>query len=134
MRRTRSARKVESGKAAAHIGGDLGVGGKAARHIGLVVAHGLEGDDLAAEKEGVALGELGEEIFLHLAEHAPAPADRAGDGATLLAAPAHQAHLDHRLLDDGADIEPILLGDVGVGDAPEPVAGVAQPGIALIGA
>ncbi len=41
--------------------------------------------------------------------------------------------IQHRHLDDGAKIQAILLGDLRVRDAPEPVLAAADAGIALIG-
>ena len=46
---------------------------------------------------------------------------------------AAEPDLDHRRLDDGADIQPVLLGDAGVAHPPEPVLALHDLGEALIG-
>ena len=60
-----------------------------------------------------------DEIFLDLAEHAPAAAGEAG------AAIARDADVEERRLDDGADVQPVLLGDARMGDPPEAVGALA---------
>ncbi len=67
------------------------------------------------------------EILLDLAEHrAAAP----GHAAAL----AHIAHIELRHLDDGADIEAVLLGDARMGDAPQPFFRAADAGVAFVAA
>ena len=58
--------------------------------------------------------------FLDLAQHAAAAPERAGRSGTA-AARAHQAHLQHGVLDDGADVEAIALPHPRIGDAPAPL-------------
>ena len=119
---------------ATHVGRDLGVGGVGARDIGLGLEHPLISDDLGTKDEGIAAHQLVDEILFEFAQHAAVAADRTGGGTGLEAPALHQPDLDHRVLDDGADIEPVLLGDVGIGDAPLAVGGLLELGIALIGA
>ena len=69
-----------------------------------------------------------DEIFLDLAEHPPA-ARNCGAAA----ARAHQPHLEHVGLDDGADIHAVSLRHARMGDAPAAVLALADFGEALIG-
>ena len=64
-------------------------------------------------------------------EHA---ARRAPDRLPERCASADQPHLQHVGFDDGADIQPVLLRDARMRDAPEPVRGLLELGVALIGA
>ena len=96
----------------------------AARDIGRVFVDALETQHIAGEDEGVAGRKLLDEIFLELAEHAPAAAGRPAFGL--------QADIDHRVFDDDADIEAVLLRDLGMGDAPQPFRRLAQPRIAVV--
>ena len=48
------------------------------------------------------------------------------------AARAHQTHLHHDILDDGADIQTITLPYLGIGDAPAPGLVLLDAGEALI--
>ena len=108
-------------KLAARVGRHLGVGIVGARDIDLILDQRLVAHDLAAEHEGVAGHQSLDEILLDLAEQPPAARDGAGrTAATNFAtlARAHQPHLQHRFLDDGADIEPITLPHLRIGDAP----------------
>ena len=87
----------------------------------------LEAQDEAGEEEGVARRQRLDEIFLDAAEHTAAAPGKAG------AAIARDADVEERRLDDGADVEAILLGDARVGDAPKAVRPKADLGEALIG-
>src|SRR6185437_2651159 len=100
--------------------------------IDLVFHQRLVTHHLAAEYEGVADHQTLDEIFLDLAQHAAAARDRAGR-ARSAAARAHQLHLQHRLLDDGADIEPIALAYARIGDAPAALVVLLDAREALIG-
>src|ERR1700748_1939427 len=98
----------------------------------MVFGKGLITHDFAAEHQSVADREPLDEIFLDFAEHAAAPRDRAGRPSTA-GARTHQAHLEHRLFDDGADIEAIALTDFRGGDAPTTVFILFDAGEALVG-
>ncbi len=54
--------------------------------------------------------------------------------ATVPRAGARIAHVEHRHLDDGADIQPVLLGDAADWRPANAVLGAADAGIALVGA
>ena len=95
-------------KLAAHVGRHFGIPVVGAGDIDLIFGERLVTHHLAAEHKGVADHQPLDEIFLDLAEHPAAAADDAG-GTGTAAARAHQAHLQHRLFDDGADIETIAL-------------------------
>ena len=117
-------------KLAAFVGGHLGLGRMGAGDDGVDLAQALEAQHLAGEHEGVAGGELLDEIFLDLAEHAPA-----GEHACRLERAAFQpreAHAQHRRLDDGADIEPVLLRDARMGDAVSALLGPLQLRVAVV--
>ena len=104
---------------AAVIGRHLGLGRMRARDDGVGLAQALEAQHLAGEDEGVAGRELLDEIFLDLAEHAAAH-----EHARRLERAAFQPrepHAQHRRFDDGADIEPVLLRDARMRDAPKPL-------------
>src|SRR5690606_27551845 len=63
----------------------------------------------AGENEGVPGREFGGETLVDIAEDAPARGPRrARPGATPL---ADEPHLEHGALDDGADVEAILLSE-----------------------
>ena len=111
---------------AAVIGRHLGLGGVRAGDDGIDLAQALEAQHLAGEHEGVAWRELLDEIFLDLAEHA------AGGAATVSALRPREPHAEHRRLDDGADIEPVLLGDAGMGEAIVAFRRLLQLGVALV--
>ena len=64
--------------------------------------------------------------LLDLAEDAAAARSRA------LAAGLDITHVERRHLDDGADVQPVLLGDARIGYAPQPVLVQADAGIALV--
>ena len=59
---------------------------------------------------------------------------RGSDRAGLAARRAREPDLDHRRLDDGADVEPVLLRDAAVAHPPEPVRAAHDLGEALVGA
>ncbi len=101
---------------AALIAGDAGFRPRRAHDDGGGFLHRLEAHDLAREDEGVTGTELLDEILLDLAQVPPAP----------------QPHLQHRRLDDGADIHAVLLRHARVGHAPEPLHCLPQPVIALV--
>jgi hypothetical protein len=67
-----------------------------------------------------------QECLLDLAEHRPATRSRA------FAPGFHVAHVQRRHLDDGPDIQPVLLGDARVGDAPRAVLRLPDAGVALV--
>ena len=108
------------------IGRHLGVLAGRVGDVALVLADALEAQHLAGEQEGVAVDQRLQKYFLDLAEHRAAARRRAPAGADI-------AHVQHRHLDDGADIEAVLLGDARMADAPQPVLGLADPGVALVG-
>src|SRR5204862_5015574 len=85
--------------------------------IDLVFDQRLIAHHFAGKHKGVADDEAFNEIFLDLAENPAAAADHAGVAASA-AARAHQLYLQHRLFDDGADIEAIALPHARIGDAP----------------
>ena len=105
-------------KLAAHIGRHFRVLVVGARDIDLVFRKRFVAHHLAAKDKGVADHQALDEIFLDLAEHPAAAPERAGRSRIPRAARAHQTHLQHRLLDDGADIEAIALPHPRIGDAP----------------
>ena len=72
-------------KLAALIGRHLGILGRRARDVDLVLDQRLVFQDLAGEHEGVARRQRLDEIFLDLAEH---PARRAGSSSRRASAPA----------------------------------------------
>ena len=100
-----------------------------ARDIDLVLDQRLVAQDLAGEHEGVARRQRLDEIFLDLAEQAAAARRSTG----LERARAHQPHLEHVGLDDGADIHAVALRDLRIGDAPAAVLVLPDLGEALIG-
>ena len=104
------------GQAPAGIDRHLRLVARRQRHIGRVVAHALEAQELAREHERVAEREALHEILLDLAELAP----------------ALQHHLQHRLLDDRADIEPVLPRHQRADDMPRVVRGAEQATEALV--
>ena len=119
-------------KLAAVVGRHLRVFGVGARDIDLVLDQRLVFQDFAGEHESVAGHQRLDEILLDLAEHAAAARDRPGvTGAA--GARAHQAHLEHVGLDDGADIHPVALRHHRIGDAPAAVLGLPDLGEALVG-
>src|SRR6185312_12594069 len=71
-------------------------------------------------------------IFLDLPQHAAAAGDRAGR-TRARSARAHQTDLQHRLLDDGADIEAIALPHLRIGDTPAPLLVLPDARETLIG-
>src|ERR1700674_5147495 len=105
-----------------------------ARYIGLVLNQRLEAQDFAREHERIARHEALDEIFLQFPEHAPAARDRARRTVTAgcLAARAHQPHLDHGFLHDGADIEPVLLRNARMADAVASVLALTDLGETLV--
>ncbi len=117
---------------AAVIGGDLRIGaGGGARADRLVLDDALEAQHLAGEDEGVARHHGLGEILLDLSEHAPAAADHARLAGLSGARPS-EPDLQHRRLDDGADIHAVLLDDAGMAGAPEPGLVLPELGEALI--
>ena len=98
----------------------------------MVLDQRLVAHDLAAEHKSVAGDQSLDKIFLDLAQHPAAAADHAG-GAGAAAAPAHQLYLQHRLFDDGADIETIALPYLWIGDAPAALLVLLDAGEALVG-
>src|SRR5690606_27585694 len=109
------------------VGRDLRRLRRAARGNRIHLAQALEAQYLAGEDESVARRELFDEPFLDLAQHAPAP-ERAALADTLAAEP----YLNHRRLDDGADIEPVLLRHLRIRNAPQTFGRLSQLGVALI--
>lgn len=119
---------MESGKLAAGIRGNFRVHGEGRRDQAFILPDTFETQHLAGEEEGIALHQLLKEIFLDLAErHAAAP-DRA------LGIALDHADIQFRRLDDGAEVEAILLRDRRIGDAPATVLHLADAGVTLIGA
>src|SRR6185437_13966749 len=116
--------KSRKRKFAAIVGRDLRLGLLGAADIGAVLAHAFEAQHMAGEDEGVAVHQLLDEIFLELAEHAPA-------GAGRLAARL-QADLHHRLLDDDAGVQAVLLREAGMGEPPQAFGRLAQARITVI--
>ena len=127
MPRTRAGEIGRERKLAALIGRHFGIFRGRARDVDLVLDQGLVFENLAGEHEGVARHHGLDEIFLDLAEQPAAARNH------LRRARAHQPHLQHVGLDDGADIEPVALRHVGIGDAPAAVLALADAGEALIG-
>ena len=115
-------------KLAAGIGRHAGILAVGAGDIGFVFADALEGEHGAGELKRVALYQLLQKVFLHLAKH-PAAAATPGHCAT----PLDQPHIEHRRFDDGADIQPVLLGNSWMGNRPQPVLALPDAGVALIG-
>src|SRR5207248_6372615 len=70
--------------------------------------------------------------FFDLAEHAAASPQSAGRSRTA-AARAHQAHLEHGVFDNGADVESIALPHPRIGDTPASRLVLLDTGEALIG-
>ena len=114
-------------KLAAFIGRHFGILRGGARDVNLVLDQRLVFENLAGEDESVARHHGLDEIFLDLAEQ-PAAARNYLRGAR-----AHQTHFQHVGFDDGADIDPVALRHVGIGDAPAPVLALADAGEAVIG-
>ena len=83
--------------------------------------------DFAGEHEGVARRQHLDEIFLDFAEQPAAARDH------LRRARAHQPHLQHVGLDDGADIHAVALRDHRMRDAPAAVLALPDLGEALVG-
>ncbi len=89
----------------------------------------FEAQDLARKEERIADRHLAEEPFLEFAEHATA-------GDKPLAEPsfdAGESDFQHFVFDDGADIEPVLLGYARMRKAQRAVGLLLELGIALIG-
>ncbi len=102
-----------------------------ARNIGFILRQRFKPQDFAREHEGVARRQPFDEIFLQFAQDAAPARDRAGrPNAT--AARAHEPHLDHGFLHDGADVEPILLGDARMADAVASILAGSDLGKALV--
>jgi hypothetical protein len=79
---------------------------RGARDVDLVLHQRLVAHHLAAEDEGVA----GTRPSMKYSSIWPSIRPPRADGtrrAGRLNAPAHQPHLQHRLFDDGADVEPV---------------------------
>ena len=112
---------------AAHIGRDLGCLGKAAGDQSAGLRQALETQNLPGKQKRVAGHQLLDEIFLDLAQQPPATRT-----APACAAPTDQADGDRRLLDDGADIHAVALGEARMRQAPGTLRRLAQPGIALV--
>ncbi len=112
---------------AALIGGHFRIFRGRARDIGLILDERFVSQHLAGEHEGVARRQRLDEILLDLSKQPPAAWQGLGG------ARAHEPHLDHVGLDDGADIHAVALGNHGVGDAPAAVTAAADLGKALIG-
>ena len=110
----------------------MGVRGIGAGDQRLVLDNALQSQNFAAEEKRVARRQHLDEIFLDLAKHAPAAAQRAGIGGGAARAAGHEAHFQHIRLDDRADIEPVGLRDAPIGDAPASVRHPPDPGEALI--
>ena len=114
-------------KLAAVVGRHLRIGIVRARDVDLVLDDRLVLQHLAGEHEGVARRHGLDEIFLDLAEHAPAARNH------LRGARAHQPHLQHVGFHDGADIHAVHLRDARMRDAPGAVLGLLDLGEALVG-
>ena len=97
-------------KLAARVGGDRGIGIAGARDERLGLLQALEAQHLAGEDEGVAERQLLDEVLLVISPSTRPPASGRACrlGGTRA---ADQADLDHRRLDDGADVHAILLGE-----------------------
>src|SRR5205814_2147618 len=104
-------------KFASHIGWYLRVLVVGARDIDVVFRERFVAHDVAAKDKRVADHESLDKSYFDLAEHAAAAPQGAGRSRT--AAPGtHQAHLEHGVFDNGADVEPIALPHPRIGDAP----------------
>ncbi len=114
-------------KFAAFIGWHFGILRGRARYVDLVLDDGLVFQNLTGEHERVARHHGLDEILLDLAEHAPAARNyfrRSGP---------QQADFQHVGFHDGADVKPVALRHIGMGDAPKPVFAVADTREALVG-
>ena len=99
-------------KLAAGISRYAGIGIRRAGDVADIFADTLEAQYLAGEQESVAGRECFQESLLDLAEH------RAAAHICALATLARQPDLQHRHLDNGARIQPVLLGEAGTGEPP----------------
>src|SRR5690606_26095854 len=87
----------------------------------------FEAQRAAREEERIARRKLLQEIFLHLAERHPAPREARRPPV------ADQPHVQHRLLDDRAEVQPVLLRDRWMRNPPPPILHAPDAGVALIG-
>ena len=109
------------------VGRDLRILGGGARNVNLVLDQSFVFENLAGENKSVARHHGLDEILFDLAQQ---PSAARND---LRGARADEADFQHVGFDDGADVEPVALRDVGVGDAPAPILAFADPGKAVIG-
>ncbi len=98
-----------------------------ARHVNLVLDDRLVFQHLAGEHEGVARRHRLDEILLDLAEQPAAARDHFGGTR------AHETHLQHVGLHDGANIHAVHLRDARVRDTPTPVLHLPDLREALVG-
>ena len=112
---------------AALVGGDHRLGVAGAGHVGLGVVQALEAQNLAGKGKGVADAQLVDEVFLQLAQHAPAHEPTCAARLAPSGAATHQPDLDHRRLDDGADVHAVLLREARMGKAQTPLPGRLEP-------
>ena len=117
-------------KLAAVIGRDLRLSGIGAGDDGVHLAQALEAEHFACEDEAVAWHELLDEPFLDLAENAAR--DENAFRLQLAAAAAREPHLQHRRLDDGADIQTILPCEPRMAQTKLAVRGWLQLGVAIV--
>ena len=115
-------------KFAAFVGRHFRIGRGRARDVDFVLDQRLVFEDFAGEHESVAHRKHLDEIFLDLAEQAPAARNESAARAR-----AHQPHFQHVGFDDGADIHAVALRHARMGDAPAAVLALADFGEALIG-
>ena len=103
-------------QARADIGRHLGRASAAIGDLGHHLPQPHEAQQASREHEGVVGCQRAHEPFLDLTQHRAAP----------------KPQLDHRRLDDGADVHPVLAGDAGVADMNEALRVTEQLGEALI--
>jgi hypothetical protein len=115
------------GKFSTLVGWHLGLLRSGARNIDLVFDQRLVSEDLAGENEGVAGHQRLDEMFLDCAQNPPAARNH------LRGTRAHEPHLEHIGLDDGADIHAIALRNHGMGHAPAAILALSDLGEALVG-
>jgi hypothetical protein len=119
---------------AAIVGGNRRIGIAGTGYEGFGVLQSFEAQHLAGEGEGVADAQLLDEVLLELAQDTAANQGTCGTRLAFAGPAADQPNLDHRRLDDGADVHPILLREARVGEAEAAVVRGTQPRVSLVGA
>src|SRR3954464_1164673 len=100
--------------------------------VDLVLDQRFVADHLAAEYKSVADHQSLDESLFDFAEHSPAARQRPGRSRAA-AARTHQAHFQHGIFDDGADVETVALPHARISDPPAPLAVPLDAGKTLVG-